>query len=343
MKQILLLITALFILACSSKIIGSTVPSNGDLNPYGVAVAFENVGNLKIGDILVSNFNNAANRQGSGTTIVRFYGNNHQHVETFVQINPNHVNCPGGVGLTTALVILEGGWVIVGSLPTNSAGQISGSGCLIVLDSHGNVRETIRGNGINGPWDMTAVDYGTEAFLFVTNVLNGDVLHGASHVVNQGNVIRIALAKHGNNPPSFVSSTVIASGFGQMTDPNALIIGPTGVSLVGSNLFVVDTLNNRVAEIPSAITRFTTAYAGEDVSSNMALNSPLGLMYSSKFGLVAANGGDSFLVKISLGGSQLGTINTNAGAGGLFGLAPSLNGQTIFYVNDNNNTLNSFS
>jgi hypothetical protein len=26
--------------------------------------------------------------------------------------------CPGGVGLTTALVVLRAGWVIVGSLPT---------------------------------------------------------------------------------------------------------------------------------------------------------------------------------------------------------------------------------
>jgi len=343
MKQTLLLIGALLIVACSSIIIGSTVPSNGDQNPYGVAVAFEDIGRLEVGDILVSNFNDAANRQGSGTTIVRFFGNNHQHVETFVEINPNRLNCPGGIGLTTALVILEGGWVIVGSLPTNSSGLISGNGCLIVLDSYGNIVETIKGSAIKGPWDMTSIDFGTVAFLFVTNVLNGDVLQGSSHVVNQGNVLRITLAKNGEYPPSILSAVEIATGYGEKTDPNALIIGPTGVSLVGDDLFVVDTLNNRIAKIPDALTRSSTVNVGHVFSHDNHLNDPLGLMFSTKFGLVAANGGDSNLVKIQLNGFQDGTINTNAGAGGLFGLAPSLDGQTIFYVNDNNNTLNSVS
>src|SRR6185437_8026375 len=51
----------------------STVPANGDVNPYGVAFvpADVNVGLLHAGDILVSNFNNEQNLQGTGTTIVR--------------------------------------------------------------------------------------------------------------------------------------------------------------------------------------------------------------------------------------------------------------------------------
>jgi hypothetical protein len=53
-------------------------------------------------------------------------------------------------------VALPSGWVIVGSLPTRK-GTISGPGCLVVLDSHGAVRETFAGHGIDGPWDMTAV------------------------------------------------------------------------------------------------------------------------------------------------------------------------------------------
>ncbi len=64
--------------------------------------------------------------------------------------------CPGGVGLTTALGVLRSGWVVVGSLPTSDGTAATAkAGCLIVLDSHGRVRETLRGNGINGPWDMT--------------------------------------------------------------------------------------------------------------------------------------------------------------------------------------------
>ena len=51
--------------------IASTVPANiGDVNPYGVAVVRHSEGKLVRGDVLVSNFNNSANQQGTGTTIV---------------------------------------------------------------------------------------------------------------------------------------------------------------------------------------------------------------------------------------------------------------------------------
>ncbi|MGA2226803.1 MAG: hypothetical protein ABSH41_20390 [Syntrophobacteraceae bacterium] len=51
----------------------TTVPPNGDVNPYGVAFVpwgFPSGGPLQPGDILVSNFNNFNNLQGTGTTIV---------------------------------------------------------------------------------------------------------------------------------------------------------------------------------------------------------------------------------------------------------------------------------
>jgi hypothetical protein len=48
----------------------STVPSQGDVNPYGVAVVLEESGDLHEGHVLVSNFNNSMNQQGTGTTIV---------------------------------------------------------------------------------------------------------------------------------------------------------------------------------------------------------------------------------------------------------------------------------
>src|SRR5580704_2062804 len=52
------------------KVIGSTVPANGDVNPYGMAQVTHTVGNLRSGHILISNFNNSTNAQGTGTTIV---------------------------------------------------------------------------------------------------------------------------------------------------------------------------------------------------------------------------------------------------------------------------------
>ena len=56
------------------------LPGNGDVNPYGVAVVQQSVGRLVRGDILVSNFNNAANLQGTGTTIVEVSPGGSQHV-----------------------------------------------------------------------------------------------------------------------------------------------------------------------------------------------------------------------------------------------------------------------
>jgi len=150
---------------------------------------------LTRGNILISNFNNSQNLQGTGTTIVQVSPEGTPTL--FAQIDPNALGdrCPGGVGLTTALVVLQRGWVIVGSLPTSDGMSATAeAGCLIVLNSNGQVAETFVGGGINGPWDMTSLDAEERAWLFVTNVLNGDVTVGNPHVVHQGTVLRIALA-----------------------------------------------------------------------------------------------------------------------------------------------------
>ena len=44
--------------------IASTVPANGDVNPYGVAVVSRSQGILHRGSVLVSNFNNAKQPPG---------------------------------------------------------------------------------------------------------------------------------------------------------------------------------------------------------------------------------------------------------------------------------------
>jgi hypothetical protein len=53
------------------SILTSTVPGNGDVNPYGMAQVKRSTGNLVAGNILISNFNNSSNLQGTGTTIVQ--------------------------------------------------------------------------------------------------------------------------------------------------------------------------------------------------------------------------------------------------------------------------------
>src|SRR5579862_1345951 len=210
--------------AGSIKIIGSTVPSNGDVNPYGIVVVPTTVGSLTEGNILISNFNNSNNLQGTGTTIVQITPAG--KLTLFAQIDANNLPgpCPGGIGLTTALVALKTGWVVVGSLPTTDGTSATAqAGCLLVLDSKGKVVETFFGSLINGPWDMAAADDGNNVSLFVTNVLNGTVA-GGGNIVNQGTVLRLNLTVARGSMPSLQSITVIGSGFSEKTDPAALVI-----------------------------------------------------------------------------------------------------------------------
>jgi hypothetical protein len=333
--------------------VASTIPGNGDVNPYGVAVVPRSTGDLVRGDVLVSNFNNSANTQGTGTTIVQVSPSG--SVTQFAGIDPHLAGCPGGVGLTTALVVLRSGWVIVGSLPTTDgkSDTIGQPGCLIVLDSHGHVRETFKGDGINGPWDMTALDLGGVAELFVTNVLNGitPTQPGSTtqSTANEGTVLRILITSSPFAPPRRVLTTTIGSGFPETTDPAALIIGPTGVGL-GRNgtLYVADTVDNRIAAIPNAVFRFSDDGIGRTVSENDHLKGPLGLAIAPNGDTLTVNSGDPNIVETTPGGSQVAVENIDlstpgGAAGNLFGLAVSLDGRAVYYVNDGNNMLYSLS
>jgi hypothetical protein len=323
------------------KVVASTIPANGDLNPYGVAVVPKSVGKLVKDNVLVSNFNNGGNLQGTGTTIVQISPNGTQKL--FAQIDASRLPgpCPGGVGLTTALVVLQKGWVIVGSLPTsNGMAATAKAGCLLVLNSEGKVVKTISGGPINGPWDMTAEDKGDFATLFVTNVLNGTVA-GNGKVIKKGTVVRILLALPDRVTPFELNRTVIASGFGERTDPNALVIGPTGVGLApNGTLYVADTLANRIAAIPNAALRVQDAGTGQTVSRGGALNGPLGLAIAPNCDILVTNGGDGNLVEVTPGGKQVAvkTVVPN-GAGALFGLAIAPLGSGVYFVNDNDNNL----
>lgn len=337
----------------SIKVVSSTVPSNGDVNPYGLVVVPVTMGSLVQGNLLISNFNDSDNLQGTGTTIVQISPTG--NMSLFAQIDATKLPgpCPGGIGLTTALAALKSGWVVVGSLPTTDGTSATAqAGCLLVLDSNGNVVETFYGSLINGPWDMTAMDNGSSASLFVTNVLNGTVA-GGGNVVHQGTVLRLNLSISKGMMPSLQSMTIIGSGFAERTDPAALVIGPTGVHLSaggsndGSNgtLYVADSLNNRIAAIPNAVQRTSSAGIGTTITHGGALNDPLGLTVASNGNIVTVNGDDGFEVMTTPDGQQIQKVLLDSsgnppGAGALFGVA--LTGTQLYYVDDATNTLNVF-
>jgi NHL repeat len=334
--------------------IATTVPANGDVNPYGIVTVPESVGSLVRGDLLVSNFNNSANKQGTGTTIVQIPpgGSTATAASVFATIDANKLPgaCTGGVGLTTALAVTRTGWVIVGSLPTSDGTAATAqAGCLLVLNSRGRVVETIAGGPINGPWDMTAVDHGFLTTLYVTNVLNGTVAattnFGATGPeVDRGTVVRIELLTLPGVRPIVLNEDVIATGFAEETDPNALVIGPTGVALGrDGTLYVADTVHSRIQAIPDAPFRFFPAqHAGFTVSSGGDLNGPLGMTLAPNGDVLTANAGDGNIVETRpFGGHQTAIAADSAsGAGALFGLTvpPGVDG--IYFVDDGTNTLN---
>jgi hypothetical protein len=324
--------------------VASTVPGNGDVNPYGVAVVPRTEGRLRAGDVLVSNFNNAHNQQGTGTTIVEISPGGKRTL--FAQVNPARLPgaCPGGAGLTTALDILNHGWVVVGSLPTKAGDPAtSRAGCLLVLDSQGKTVETFHGHGINGPWDMTAANFGNTADLFVTDVLNGTVAAKGKEV-RGGTVLRLLVTTPAHGLPRLLASTAIGSGFAEKTDPAALVIGPTGVGLArDGSLYVADTLGNRIAAIPDALFRRSSDGTGRTVTRGKALNGPLGLTVAPGGDVFTVNSGNGNLVAVTPGGRQaavtpLDTSGSPPGAGALFGLATAPRGG-VYFVDDATNTL----
>jgi hypothetical protein len=331
------------------KTIASTVLANGDVNPYGVAVAPVTKGHLVKGDVLISNFNNKKNLQGTGKTIVEISPAG--KVSLFASLHASKLPgmCPGGLGLTTALVALKSGWVVVGSLPTKDGSSATAkAGCLIVLNSSGKPVKTISGKPINGPWDMTALDQGGSADLFVANVLNGTVA-ASPKTVNRGTVVRIDLKSLNGSGPKIGSETVIGKGLPERTDQAALVVGPTGVGLSGNTLYVADSAANRIVSIAHAVTA-STASGGKTLTTGGGLSTPLGLTIAPGGDVLTVNGGDGKLVETSPAGTQVAVKvldNTKVsgapnGNGTLFGLAVVPGGSGIYFVDDGSNTLNLF-
>ena len=187
----------------------------------------------------------------------------------------------------------------------------------------------------------------------MTNVLNGITAadNANNTVVHQGTVVRVDLDLSGLNP-RVDSETVIASGFPERTDPAALVIGPTGVGLGFRDrvLYVADTLGNRITAIPAPLfLRGPVFGQGVTVSSNGALNGPLGLTVAPNQDIVTVNSQDGNAVETTPFGQQVSVVplDTTAmppparpGAGTLFGLAVAPGGHALYFVDDGTNTLN---
>jgi hypothetical protein len=333
----------------SASRVASTVAPNGDVNPYGVAIVPKTIGHLVAGDTLVSNFNDRANVQGTGTTIMQITPLGSAQLFSRVSHLGPGLSCPEGVGLDTALAVLPGGWVVVGSLPTVSDGNVPGTdpaGCLILLDADGTPVETISNKNLVGPWDMTVDATPTRATVFVANALGGEpVINAGPPIVTTSTVVRFEMSLSPTRPPRLVGATIVGSGFPWVADHACVVLGATGLAL-GRNgtLYVADTQRNTISAIPAATTRTDAVdYGSSIISSGGALNAPLGMTLAPNGDLLVLNGNNGNAVEVTPAGSQIATRTLiNNGVGDLIGVAVTANGRGIEVGNDGTNVLDLF-
>jgi hypothetical protein len=323
-----------------NQMIVSTVPPNGDLNPYGVAFVPQGFqrgnGPLQPGDILVSNFNNSSNLQGTGTTIVRVSRSG--AVSLFFTATPPAPGATGN-GLSTALAVLRKGFVIVGSVPsTDGTAATVGPGGLLVIDSAGNLVGTLSDPKIKGPWDMTLLDEGNQAIAFISNVLTGTVVRFDLSVATNGVTV--------------TKKTVIASGYQHRGDPVAFEVGPTGLIYDPDRdvLYVASTEDNAVFAVQGAATRTSSGGKGTVIYRDVThLHGPLGMAEAPNGHLLVANSDvinsdpnqPSEIVEFTKQGQFIKQLSVNPAQGGSFGLAVRANEETAFFaaVDDNTATL----
>ncbi|MGA2443438.1 MAG: hypothetical protein ABSH08_21000 [Tepidisphaeraceae bacterium] len=292
----------------------STVPSNGDVNPYGVAFVDESfplgTGPLHHGDILISNFNNSANLQGTGSTIVDISTNGAQTL--FFQGG-------AGLGLTTALGTLRAGFIVVGNGPTSdgSSGTAT-AGSLIVINNQGTQVQSITSPAINYPWDMTLVDEGNSAIAFVSNALDGTVNRLEFGVNSSGLTLK--------------NWKTIGSGYIHRGDPVSLFVAPTGSAYDPNHdiLYVASTGDNAVYAIHNASTRTSSAGVGQLIyQDNAHLHGALGLAWAPNGHLLVTNNDTvnpdpnqpSEIVEFTIHGEFVKEISVDPTPGGSFGLA----------------------
>ncbi len=319
----------------------STIPSNGDVNPYGVAFVPRNIatgGALQSGDILVSNFNNSANLQGTGTTITRV--DETGKTSTFFKGQP-------GLGLTAALGVVRAGFVFVGNLPTSDGTSATVKpGSLIVLNRNGQlVGQLINTNIINGPWGMAIHDEGNGAQVFVSNVLAGTVIRLDISFSSDGNSVDVR------------NAVLVGSGFAHRLDPAALVLGPSGLfyDVRTDTLFIAESADNTIYAIHEAGSSTENQGRGNIVyQDNAHLHGPLDLIMAPNGHLLVANS-DGFnadpnqpseIVEFTVGGKFVSQFSIDPANGGAFGIGVSTPGGGLITrfaaVDDNANTLSIF-
>ena len=258
----------------------STVPGNGDLNPSGVAFVPRTVpagAGLQPHDVLVSNFNNSRNLEGTGNSIVRI--DTSGHATLFYQ------SIPGVTGMTAALGVLSNGWVLAGNLPSlDGTVQTIQPGSISIIKRNGSLFSFVF--TVLSPMGMAVYD-------------NGSGGTGTAHVfvsdAGGGTVMRLDLS-YTPYSVSVNQQLKLASGFGYRPDFQRLLLGPAGIAYDPTHdvLYVADSLDNSIYQIVHAATVTSEQVATQFIADVSHLHGPLGMAILPNGHLVIADADSSY-------------------------------------------------
>ncbi|HMD01364.1 MAG TPA: hypothetical protein VKG44_00235 [Candidatus Baltobacteraceae bacterium] len=308
--------------------IGSTVdPLNGDVNPYGLDVARATHPPLAAGDLVICNFNDSGNVQGTGTTIVALH--------PVPGATPLHIaGAPSLLGCNAlALGPTDNIWAAAFAANDNP-----------IVTPGGVVATTLPG----GPWRHPFGE------IFAWRAAPGSL--GAFYESNaaDGTIVRITIFPG----PKFVYE-IIARGFAVNGGAPGSILGPSGLQYDArrDRLFIVDGASNsvvvfeRVSRIPAGgidvrgAGFFSGAYASlaRLVYAGAPLNGPISSALLPGGHLVVGNtldpNGQNLMVELGPNGRLLDVVNVDTGAAGaIFGMVAtgSFDFDTKLYFNDDN-------
>jgi hypothetical protein len=305
-------------------VIGSTVDSKyGQLNPYGLTVAPATTGDFTKGDLVVCNFNDKANVQGTGFTTVALHPKPGSK-PLLVSHSKTLLGCDA-----LALGPADDIWAAAFSANDNP-----------VISATGKLEDDIKGKPFNHPFGQIFAQpsSGSPAF-YESNA--GD-----------GTVVRINLG-------SKFTYDVIAKGFAVNHGKPGSIFAPSGLAYDASidTLYIVDGTNNTVVAFSKVSTirnggivveKGGMKFKGPDAKkarvlfAGAPLNGPVSSALLANGNLVVGNttnpSGQNIMVELSRSGKVLATRNVDKGAAGsIFGMVATGSGaDTKLYFNDDN-------
>jgi hypothetical protein len=290
--------------------IGSTIdPKFGQLNPYGLSVAPATNGAFTAGDLVVCNFNDKKNVQGTGYTIVALHPKPGSKPSLVIGDKKLLLGCD-------ALALAPDDTIWAADFGANDNPVISANGSLMT---------NITGPPLDRPFGQIFAQplHASPAF-YESNAADGSVER-----INLG---------------ATFTFTQVASGMAVNHGKPGSILGPSGLAYDPKidTLYVVDGAADKVGAV-YAISNVSTSPSMHTVFSGAPLDGPISsaLLYNGN--LVVGNtlnpNGKNLMVELTPKGKVLDVRNVDKGtAGAIFGMvATGTNAaDTKIYFNDDN-------